>query len=117
MRATTVLGTRKSFVAFFMGTSIQITSAMLHQYSKESVADFVFHFCVTCLKIDDLSDAEKLDRFVHVLVPKIQLQVELRGPLDFHEVAMFVEHGDAVISRVARQDAWKPWQKQLKKGP
>ena len=29
------------------------------------MADFVFSFRATCLKIRDLSEAEKLDRFVH----------------------------------------------------
>ena len=48
----------------------------------------------------DLSDTEKVDRFVRALVPDIRLQVELRGPRDFHKVAMFVERTDAVISRI-----------------
>ena len=38
-----------------------------------------------CLKIADLSEAEKLDRFVRALVHDIGLQVELKGPRDFHE--------------------------------
>ena len=38
--------------------------ATMHQYSREIVADFVFRFHATCLKIEDLSDAKKLDRFV-----------------------------------------------------
>ena len=74
--------------------------AELRQYTREYVADFVFRFRTTCLKIADLSDAEKLDRFVHALVPDIRLQVELRGPRDFHEVAMFAERADSVISRI-----------------
>ena len=52
--------------------------AVLHQYIKESVADFAFHFCATCLKIADLFEAEKLDRFVRALVLDVCLQVELR---------------------------------------
>ena len=47
--------------------------AGLHQYSKESVADFVFRFRATCLKIADLSNAEKLDRFICALVPDIRM--------------------------------------------
>ena len=35
---------------------------------KENVADFVFRFRATCLKIPDLSEAEKMDRFVHALL-------------------------------------------------
>ena len=38
--------------------------ATMRQYARESVADFVFRFCATCLKVPDLSEAEKLDRFV-----------------------------------------------------
>ena len=40
--------------------------AIIHQYNKKYVADFVFHFCPTCSKIADLAKAEKLDRlYVH----------------------------------------------------
>ena len=54
--------------------------AGLRQYGKESVADFISRFRATCLKIQDLSEAEKLDRFVHALVLDTQLQVELHSP-------------------------------------
>ena len=63
--------------------------ATMRQYARESVADFVFRFRATCLKVPDLSEAEKLDRFVRALVQEIRLQVELRGPVNFHEAAMF----------------------------
>ena len=63
----------------------------MKQYGKESVADFVFRFCAMCLNIQDLSEAEKLDRFVCALAQDIHLQVELRGPTNFHEAAMFAE--------------------------
>ena len=43
------------------------------QYGKESVADFVFRFCATCLKILDLLEAEKMDRFVRALVSEVRL--------------------------------------------
>ena len=52
---------------------------------------------MTSLKIADLSEAEKLDRFIRALVHDIRLQVELRGPRDFHEVAVFAERTNAVI--------------------
>ena len=90
--------------------------ATMRQYGKESVADFVFRFRATCLKIPDLSEAEKLDRFVRALAQDIRLQVELRGPQDFHEAAMFAERADAVITRVSGQDTRKPWQKGQKGG-
>ena len=69
--------------------------------ARESVADFVFRFRATCLKIPDLSEVEKLDRFVRALAQDIRLQVELRGPHDFHEAAMFAKRADAVITRVS----------------
>ena len=75
--------------------------ARMRQYGKESVADFVFRFCATCLKIPDLSEVEKMDRFVRALAQEIRLQVELRGPQNFHEAAMFAERADAVITRVS----------------
>ena len=90
--------------------------ATMRQYAKESVADFVFRFRATCLKIPDLSEAEKLDQFVRALAQDIRLQVELRGPRDFHEAAMFAEWADAVLTHVSGQDTRKPWQKGQKGG-
>ena len=55
----------------------------------------------------ELSEAEKMDRFVHTLVQEIRLQVELRGPTNFHEAAKFAERADAVITRVAGHNAQK----------
>ena len=75
--------------------------ATMRQYGKESMADFVFRFRATCLKIPDLSEAEKMDRFVCALAQEIRLQVELRGPQNFHEAAMFAEWADAVITHVS----------------
>ena len=81
--------------------------ATMRQYARESVADFVYRFRATCLRVPDLSEAEKLDRFVRALVQEVRLQVELRGPTNFHEAAMFAERADAVITRVAGHDAQK----------
>ena len=89
----------------------------LRQYGKETVADFVSHSRPTCLKIQGLLEAEKLDKFVCALIPDIRLQVELHGPQNFHEAAMFAERADAVITRVSGQDTWKSWQKGYKGGP
>ena len=71
--------------------------ASMYQYGKESIADFLYRFRATCLKVDNLSEAEKLDRFVHALVPDVRMQVELRGPSTFHEAAMYAERADAVF--------------------
>ena len=90
---------------------------MIHQYAGESVADFVFRFHATCLKVPDLSEAEKLDRFVRALAQDIQLQVQLRGPADFHEAAMFAKRADAVITRVCTgHDARKAVPQKQKEG-
>ena len=81
--------------------------ATMWQYTRESVADFVYRFRATCLRVPDLSEVEKLDRFVRALVQEVRLQVELRGPNNFHEAAMFAERTDAVITRVAGHDTQK----------
>ena len=62
-----------------------------------------------CLKIQDLSEAEKMDRFLHTVVSKARLQVELRHPLNLHKATMYAECVDAVIARVSGQDTDKPW--------
>ena len=86
--------------------------ASVQQYARESVTDFLFRFRGICLKISDLGEAEKLDRFCHALLPSVRLQVELRGPATFPEVAAYAERVDAVLSRVPGQDFGRGWQKQ-----
>ena len=81
--------------------------AMMRQYVRESFVNFVFRFCATCLKVPDLSKAGKLDRFVSTLVQEIRLQVELKDPANFHEMAMYAERANAVITRVAGHDVRK----------
>ena len=70
--------------------------ATLHQGNRQSVADFLFKFREVCLKISDLSKAEKLDQFLRALVPNVRMQIQLRGPAHFHEAAMSVER--AILS-------------------
>ena len=77
----------------------------------------MFRFRATCLKIADLSETEKLDRFVRALVSDIRLQVELHGPRDFHEAAVFAERVDSVISSIPGQDSRKNWQHKQYKSP
>ena len=60
-----------------------------------------------CLRVPDLSEAEKIDCFIRALVQDIRLQVELRGPADLHEAAMFAKRADAVITHIAGHDARK----------
>ena len=90
--------------------------ANLYQYGKESVADFLHRFWSACLKIDNLSEEEKLGRFVRALVPDVRMQVELRGPANYHDAAMYAERADAVLSRVAGHDSRKNWHKKNKGG-
>ena len=81
--------------------------ASMYQYGKESVADFLSSFRATCSKVDNLSEAEKLDRFVRALVPDVRMQVELRGLGTFHDAAIYVERADAMLLHVIGHDAWK----------
>ena len=90
--------------------------ATMRQGSRESVADFVARFRATCLRVPDLAEAEKLDRFTRALVQDVRLQVELRGPQNFHDAAMYAERADAVLTRISGQDARKPWSKGHKGG-
>ena len=85
---------------------------MIHQYGRESAADFLFRFWEVCFKINDLSESEKLDRFLRALVPNVRVRVELRGPANFHEATMYAERADTVLSRVSSQDSGKKWHKQ-----
>ena len=81
--------------------------ANMYQYGKESVADFLYRFRVTCLRVDNLSEAKMLNRFVRALVPDVRMQVELRGLGTCHHVAMYAKRADVVLSRVTSHDAWK----------
>ena len=85
--------------------------ASVQQYVRENVADFLFRFRGICLKIADLGEAEKMDRFCRALLPSVRLQVELRGPATFQEAATYAERADAVLSRVPGQDFGRGWQK------
>ena len=81
--------------------------ATIRQYGRESVADFLFRFREVCLKIHDLSEVEKLDRFMRALIPSVRVQVELKGPTNIQEAAMYAERADAVLSRISGQDSSK----------
>ena len=57
--------------------------ATMQQYAQESIVHFVFRFRTTCLKVPDLSEAEKLDLFVRALVQDIRLHVGAKRPNQF----------------------------------
>ena len=88
----------------------------MYQYSKESVADFLHRFRATCLKIEHLSEEEKLDRFVRALVNDVCLQVELRNPATFNDAALYAEHADAVLVRTTGHGFRQQWQQKKNKG-
>ena len=90
--------------------------ATMYQYSKESVADFLHRFRATCLKIEHLSEEEKLDRFVRALVNDVRLQVELRNPATFNDAALFAERADAVLARTTGHGFRQNWQQKKNKG-
>ena len=90
--------------------------ATMYQYSKETVADFLHRFRATCLKIEHLSEEEKLDRFVRALASDVRLQVELRNPASFHEAALYAERADAVLARTAGHSFRQNWQQKKNKG-
>ena len=90
--------------------------ATMYQYSKESVADFLHRFRATCLKIEHLSEDEKLDRFVRALQQDVRLQVELRNPATFHDAALFAERADAVLARTTGHGSRQNWQQKKNKG-
>ena len=75
------------------------------------MADSLFKFQEVCLKIADLSGAEKLDRFLRALVPNVRLQFKLRGPTTFQEATMYAEHADTIFTRVFGQDSGYKWHK------
>ena len=54
--------------------------ATMRQSGRESVADFVFRFRATCLKIPDLSEVEKMDHFVRALAQDVRLQWSYEVP-------------------------------------
>ena len=90
--------------------------ATMYQYAKETVADFLHRFRATCLKIEHLSEEEKLDRFVRALVSDVRLQVELRNPATFNDAALYAERADAVLSRTTGHGSKQNWQQKKNKG-
>ena len=90
--------------------------ATMYQYAKESVTDFLHRFRATCLKIEHLSEEEKLDRFVHALVSDVRLQVELRNPATFNDAALYAERADAVLARTTGHGFRQQWQHKKNKG-
>ena len=72
---------------------------------QRSVQDYVSQFRILCLQIPDISEGEKMDRFVRGLKPQIQREVEMKEPQTFEEVIRMVERADAVEFRIRQRYA------------
>ena len=44
------------------------------------------------------------------VVPNVQMQIELKGPENFHEPAMYAKRADTVLVRISSQDSSRKWQ-------
>ncbi len=77
----------------------------LRQREKEPMSDFLHKFRQVCIRIDDLSEAEKLDKFLRALNTNVRMQVELKEPASFEEAARYADRADNVLTRVSGQGA------------
>ena len=77
----------------------------LRQREKEPVSDFLHKFRQVYIRINDLSEAEKLDKFLRALNTNVRMQVELKEPANFEEAARFADRADNVLTRVSGQGA------------
>ena len=75
----------------------------LRQREKEPVSDFLHKFRQVCIRINDLSEAEKLDKFLRALNTNVRMQVELKEPTTFEDAARFADRADNVLTRVSGQ--------------
>ena len=75
----------------------------LRQREKEPVLDFLHKFRQVCIRINDLSEAEKLDKFLRALNANVRMQVELKEPTTFEEAARYADRADNVLTRVSGQ--------------
>lgn len=65
-----------------------------------SVADYVARFTTVAFEVDDLSDAEKKDRFFRGLKPQVATEIAIKGePETFEEMVKMAERIDALIYR------------------
>ena len=75
----------------------------LRQKEKEPVSDFLHKFRQVCIRINDLSEPEKLDKFLRALNTSVRMQVELKEPATFEEAARYADRADNVLTRVSGQ--------------
>lgn len=63
---------------------------------ERSVRSYIQEFQRLCLRITDMSEAEKLDRFLRGLKRHVRVEVELREPHTFDEAARMAERVDVI---------------------
>jgi hypothetical protein len=75
-----------------------------------SVQAYTHLFRTTILEITDISEAEKLDRYVRGLKPYVRREVELRSPKNFDEAIIIADRVDAITYslRTSSYDQQKP---------
>ena len=66
---------------------------------RTSVQAYVTRFTELCLEIEDISDAEMLDRFIRGLKPNAQRELELHRPVNLEDAIERAERVDAVDYR------------------
>ena len=65
-----------------------------------SVIKYVYEFNLLCLDVPNMSEDEKLDKFVRGLKPNIQSQVLIEDPLTVHEAMSVAQRIDSIHYRV-----------------
>jgi hypothetical protein len=76
-----------------------------------SVRDYVAKFRSLCLRIPDVNEAEKLDRFVRGLAYKVKVEVTVRGASTFDTAVEMAERLDSLFRSLAPEDP-RPAQQQ-----
>ena len=70
----------------------------LRQREKEPVSDFLHKFRHVCIRINDLSEAEKLDKLLRALNVNVRMQVELKEPATFEEATRYADRAHNVLT-------------------
>ncbi len=87
---------------------------------RNSVQNYAYQFRLAILDIDNISEEEKIDRFLRGLKPAIQRELELRPPATLQEAISIAERVDAVDYRMSRRQGmnnFTPRRPPLNSGP
>ena len=68
--------------------------AKLHQ--TKSVLNYIAEFNKLCIRIDDIAEAEKLDRFVRGLKPNVRKEVKIKNPQTMIEAVKLAQTVDNI---------------------